>query len=64
MVGHNVRHELKSEKVKDNTTGERASLMDFASIVEEDSQLVLNHPAASLIKGKLIDLLADVELFV
>ena len=38
--------------------------MDFLSTVKEDSQLVLNHPAASLIKGKLIDLLADVELFV
>ena len=38
--------------------------MDFLSTVKEDSQLVLDHPAASLIKGKLIDLLADVELFV
>ena len=63
LIGHYVGHDLESEKVEDNATGQWAALMDFLGSLKELGEPLLDHPAASLIEGKLINLLADVELF-
>ena len=62
LVGHDVGHDLESEEVEDYATGQWAALMDCAGRLKELGEPLLDHPAASLIEGKLINLLADVEL--